>query len=99
MVALYMWCHAKVYGVSAADMTGPVFFQATRLAGLFVRNQLKGDYEECVEFIRWVWGREQYREKKRKEEKKEHANRIGWRLQFSPTLVVDYRLDKARKQP
>ncbi len=97
IVALYAWCHEKVYGVPAKELTGYAYTQALLAAKRQVLKEFEGSLQAAVAFIRWTWQREAWRERKRREEGSRDSFRISWRYQFGPALVTDYRLDKARK--
>lgn len=96
LVALYGWMHRAVYGVEAAELDGKAFAQATAMAGRFIEREFAGKPAAAVEFIGWVWKREAEREKFRRENGRE-GGRIGWRLQFGPHMLTDYRLSLARR--
>lgn len=99
LVALYEWCHEQVYGVLPAELAqGETWKHATFAASKLVATEFRGDIKATVEFIRWTWRRERWREGKRREGTSESVGRIGWRLQFVQRhLVTDYRIDLARR--
>lgn len=96
LVALYAWLHAQVYGVENAELDGRQWALAAQAAGRMVANHFADDYGSAVVFLRWAWKREQGREQWRRENHKD-GGRIGWRLQFSGSIVTDYRVDSARR--
>jgi hypothetical protein len=96
LVALYAWCHEKVYTVAPSELAGLTWMAATSAAAKLVRDEFNGNVEEAVEYVRWTWRREAGREKWRVENDRP-GSRIGWRLQFQQRLLVtDYRIDAAR---
>jgi hypothetical protein len=99
LVALYQLLHATVYEVEASELSVPQeFAAAASAAGRLLRDQFRDDAAEVVSFMRWVWKREEWAEKRRRE-KGEGGRRIGWRLQFGVQLLTDWRLDVARRSP
>ena len=96
LLALYKWCHAQVYAIEASDVVGQEFGIAAQVAKAFASREFANDYNETVVFIRWTWKREQEREKWRRENGKQ-GGRLSWRVQFSNTLLIDYRLYLARE--
>lgn len=104
LVALYAALHSEVYGVFPAELQGKTWVHACAAAKRLVAEQFGGDYAAATEFLRWVWQREQGREKWRREnlgKKGGSANasgRIGWALQFArQALVTDYRTAQNRE--
>lgn len=94
MVALYIVCHERVYGVRPMEaMTGDAFPAASLAAKQMHVGAFKADVLEMVEFIRWTWDREKARDRARRE-----TRRIGWRLQFDLGLFTDYKADQMRKR-
>jgi hypothetical protein len=94
-VALYIVFHEKVYGVFPAEMNPATRFLAVMQAALLLKSQFNGDPLAMATFMTWVWTRETGREKWRKEHKRSGAT-LGWRLQFGPTLVTQWRVDHNR---
>jgi hypothetical protein len=96
LVALYEQCHADVYGVTPAELV-PDWKIVMQAIERLVTNEFKGDYESVVDFIRWTWQREQWRQKNRPESAQ--VFRVGWRLQFVYLgMVTDYRTFLVRGQ-
>lgn len=89
-VALYCLLHRHVYGVVPEEVRDG-YRLAVGAANRMLRNEFNGDQHAMVEFVRWVWQREQRRAKQR-----EHDYRMGWRLQFGRPLLTDYRVARAR---
>lgn len=88
LVALYVQLHAHVYGVQPTELRGKTWTAACLMASRLLEREFTGDTARFVAFIAWTW----------KCERKAHARgnpdrrRLGWRLQFSPALVTDYRV-------
>lgn len=91
-VGLYSLFHNHVYGVVPGELTGKAWTAACLMAARILDREFAGDLNRFVSFIAWTWRRE----------KRAHARatgdrrRMGWRLQFSPSLVTDYRVELAR---
>ena len=102
LVALYEWCHEQVYGVRPLEMEqGDNWKMAVFAAARLVKHEFRDDMAATVEFVRWTWRRERWREGKRRETNQAigSVGRIGWRLQFVQRhLVTDYRIDLARSR-
>jgi hypothetical protein len=98
LVGLYAHLHAGVYGVHATELDAQGWAFAAAAAKRMTDRQFGGEIERAVEFLRWVWRREEDREKWRRSNGRE-GGRIGWRLQFCASgLVDDYRVDQARRK-
>lgn len=97
LVALYLHLHLKVYGVEATDCGPGERLAAAGRAASLIAQDFEASGAAAVEFLRWTWSREQGREKWRRENGR-GGQRITWRLQFSSALVVDYKIDRARKK-
>jgi hypothetical protein len=96
-VALFAWCHAQVYGVPPGDLDGEGWTHAVFAAARMLKTQFNGDVLAFVAFLRWSWTRERSRETWRR------ANggggfRMTWRIQFSGTMMTDYRVDLLRQR-
>jgi len=97
LVALYVWCHTQVYGIEPAELgDGSEWFYAERHAAKCLVDQFAGDMAECVTFVRWVWAREDSREKWRRDNNNS-GSRISWQWMFNARLWTEYRLDLARR--
>lgn len=98
LVLLWAKCHESVYGVAPdAEMTAVMWRMAAMHAAKLTVQEFGGDVLEAIEFVRWTWLRERYREAMAKRSGQPRVSRIGWRLQFAQRyLVTDYRVDKAR---
>lgn len=98
LVALWARCHERVYGAAPAELTPDAWLYAASAAGKLVRDEFRGDVSAAVEFLRWTWSREKYREERAKREAVDRVSRIGWRLQFAQRyLLTDYRVSLARR--
>lgn len=94
-VAVYETQHEEVYGVPPS-MTGRERKLAVFAAARLLSREFRDDLGEMANFLRWTWLREREREAYRRTNKIE-GQVIGWRLQFSPKLFVDYSIQKARR--
>lgn len=97
LVALYLVCHARVYGVKPVELNAD-FFAASMMARKQLTVAFDGDIHKAVEFLRWTWDKERRKEKWMTEQGFD-GKRIGWRLQFGheSRLLTDYRHAMARK--
>lgn len=90
LLGLYAYLHETVYKVTpdelALDWKGALSCAKKVLEQTFDNNG-----EEVVEFIRWVWMKENRKVSKLKEGVE---FRISWRYQFSQKLITDYRVYK-----
>lgn len=91
LVALYEQLHRHVYGVPASELRGKVITAARLMAARLLEREFGGDVERMVSFIAWSWKREKRAHARGGEDRR----RMGWRLQFSPSLVTDYRVHLA----
>lgn len=100
LVALYEWCHEQVYGVRPLELDNrEVWKHATFAAAKLIKEEFRGDAKAAIEFVRWTWRREKWRESRRVDGISPSVGRIGWRLQFAHRhFVTDYRIDLARGQ-
>lgn len=96
-VGLYSLLHERVYGVRPDELDSPAFFAAVAAAERAIRTL--GIPDKVFEFVRWTWRREEAREQKRRDQSDGNAFRIGWRLQFSPSMVTDFRVAQERARP
>ncbi len=94
-VALYADLHYRIYGVQAVDLGAKQRLYAAKMAGDLLRKEFGGDAAAMSRFVAWTWTREKERERWRRENGRA-GNRIDWRLQFGPRLLVDWRLDEKR---
>jgi hypothetical protein len=97
LVALYAYCHEKVYGVPPGELVGYNYSQALLACKRLVTKECDGSLDEAIKFVQWTWSRERWVEGKRREQADRSGFRIGWKYQFGSKLFTDYRLDKARK--
>ena len=97
LVALWEYMHELVYGVAPADLLAPAdWLRAAATANRFLDDAFAGDANALVDFMRWTWRREEGREQWRRENGKS-GGRIGYRLQFSGSILSDFRVDHARQ--
>lgn len=97
-VALYVWCHTKIYGVAPAELEGFEWWAATRAAETLLEKEFGNDPYSLVDFMKWCWREESRREKWRKEHKTE-GGRLTWQAQFRPAgRMTEYRIQKMRSQ-
>ncbi len=94
-VALYAHLHEGVYGCAPADLDPRTRLAATNMARRMLDREFDEDPAALAEFMRWCWKREAANEKWRRENARD-GRRISWRLQFSSSLLTDYRVDLAR---
>lgn len=96
LVGLYCHCHDLVYGVAPLELEPAQAFQAAqRSAATMLRDQFGGDADAAVDFVRWAWEREQAAVRR---DTNPSRRRLGWRLQFSLSLLTDYQVAMARRQ-
>ncbi len=98
LVALYWLCHEKVYGVVPVEIDKTTAWETVmKVAGGMVKRHFDDDMERAITFMRWVWTREQEREKWRRDNGRD-GQRINWRNQFSQDfLITDWRAAAMRK--
>lgn len=96
-VALFVWLHGEVYGVSPVEEMRTQWRGACSAARKLFADVFDNDPNLMLAFVRWVWNREAGFEAWRRQNQS-HGKRITWRLMFvSRTLVTDYQIDVARK--
>lgn len=96
LVALYYLCHSEVYGAEPSELVGETWRAACLAAGRLSKSEFNGNSADVVEFIRWVWRREKWREDRRQDGASRW--RVTWRQQFvRRDLLADYRTDLARR--
>lgn len=99
LLALYAFCHTKVYGVEAGELLAAnTCFLAVKGAKKCLDEDFSGDVARAVGFIRWAWRREEERMRWREANERETTSRIGWRLQFSKQFSTDYRFWLAQQK-
>jgi hypothetical protein len=95
LVALYYLCHSEIYGSEPIELVGSNWNQACISVGKMIKQDFGGNSIGVVEFVRWVWRREQWRETHRSGDKPRW--RITWQQQFAKrNLLSDYRAEMAR---
>lgn len=97
-VGLFALCHEIVYGIEPIELaTKTELMKATRVAKKCLSNFFDDDAEEFVEFIKWVWKRQEGKEAWALREGK-NLSRLNVFAQFSPQKVSDYRIEIVRSQ-
>lgn len=89
VVALYALLHRAVYGVEPAELRAAEWTLAVMAVRRLVDREFDGSVPKLVELLRWTWRREIRAHARANGSER---RRIGWRLQFSPSLVTDYRV-------
>lgn len=99
LVGLYAVCHELVYGALPEELEEVALFrQASRTAAKLLRESFGGEVDGAVEFLKWVWEREQGRVRwAASQQPPVQRGRLGWRLSFSAAFVTDYRVATAPK--
>ena len=95
IVGLYLWGHEAVYGVSVLEEIVPAYRGAVQAAKTLV-GRVDGSIPDAVEFMRWVWKREESREAWRREHVGS-GKRLSWKAVFSHSIFNDYRADLLRR--
>lgn len=88
LAALHSICHAQVYGVRDEVFETKEFLPALSAAQRLVKDDFGGNVDEAIQFVRWVWRREQQREKARTDNGKGGSFRMGWRLVFGTSAAA-----------
>lgn len=99
LVALYWLCHEHVYGTPPIELDKVgLWNRVCMLAATMVKTHFDGDYDRAIVFMRWVWAKEQGKEKWARENKKE-TRRISWQNQFvHGHLITSWRTAGIRSQ-
>jgi hypothetical protein len=95
MVALYSFMHLEVYGIEPLELDKKAWASGAKHALRCCEKFFGADYGALAEFMRWCWKREIERETWRKANHRD-GGRLGWRYQFSASLVSDYRVHGVR---
>ena len=95
-VALHSILFEAVYGFESAELTPATRMAACGMASCLLKQVFGEDPSKFAAYLRWVWGREEEREKWRRE-KKVGGKMIGWRLVFGRSLLDEYALDVRRR--
>jgi hypothetical protein len=92
LVGLYARLHLMVYDVLPFELEGDAFMGAVSAARKMLSVEFDGDVLRMLEFMRWVWDRERFREGMRRRKAEDNGFRLGWRLQFANrSLYTDWR--------
>jgi hypothetical protein len=95
LVALFCWAHEAVYGVSCVADTAKLFNGAVSAAKKLIADEFGGSFDDTLEYVRWVWKREQSREKWRRENGGGRV--LTWFQVFKyRNLVMEMRVDSVR---
>jgi hypothetical protein len=95
-VALYAALFRTVYGLDCAEVENTrIRAQAVAAAGQMLRDSFRDDPDAMLLFVRWSWKQECEREDWRRRNKRQGGT-LGWRLQFSPKLLDEYRIGVMR---
>jgi hypothetical protein len=98
LVGLYAMCHRLVYGVPPDELLDKgAFAAASRHAARCLHASFDDDESAIVDFVRWVWEREEGLEKWAAE-RGISRRRVGVMFQFSASLVTEYRVDARRRR-
>ena len=93
LVALWAWCHERVYDVAPTEDLQPAQFSRYCIkAALVLRKSFDGNVEQVTGFMRWTWAREQLRFARRDPF---DYRRLGAGLHFSSALIGDWRVATA----
>lgn len=96
-VALYDLMHTRVYGVVCVELGPRERFGVSMKAKTMLEKQFDGNAAAMAEFLRWTWQREEWREKRRREDCTGGSQRLGPWLQFNGAVLTDYRLEMSRR--
>lgn len=95
-VGLYAVCHEMVYQVPPGELDVTMEFRGAARAALGLLNDVfQGDGAQFAHFVKWSWTREKNRATWAAS-KNFDRKRMGWRMQFSASLVTDYRIEAKR---
>jgi hypothetical protein len=87
ILGLYSMCHKIAYGCSPGELDDKVAFtNATRHVQRMMQDHFGGEASRMVGFVKWVWAREKVRV-----DAGRASTRLGWRLQFSSSILTDYK--------
>ena len=92
LVVFFEFLHHEVYGIAPLEVDSKVRFLAVGAATKLVEKFFGNDFGACASFMIWKWKREESSQKWRRENGRDLGRPIGWRLQFSPVLVTEYRM-------
>ena len=93
-VALYWMLHFHVYKVKPQEVVD-MFSAAVSMAKRMLEREFSSNSAAMVQFMRWVWSKEQKSFARRDVE---NDFRIGWRYQFGSKLLSDYRVYVAKSK-
>ena len=97
LVGLFCWAHREVYGVEVINELRRYYSVAYQGAKRLQADEFAGDFEDTLDFIRWVWARENEAEKWRRKNTG-YGKRLHWRSVFVDRgKVTEWRLAQARQ--
>jgi hypothetical protein len=73
------------------------FAMASKAASSLVHASFDDDFAAAAGFVKWTWERQKSRHNWSLQQGRE-PNRLGWRLQFSPSLVTDWRVATSKRR-
>lgn len=92
LAGLYAFCHELIYGVVPDELQQRgIFHAAAKAAAHLVHTSFDDDFAAAAAFVRWSWEREK-RLRDWAKSKNADRRRLSWRLQFSASLVTDWRV-------
>lgn len=95
LVALFCWAHEAIYGVSCVADVAKLFNGAVSATKKLMADEFDGSFDATLEYVRWVWKREQSREKWRRENGGGRV--LTWFHVFKyRNLVMEMRVDSVR---
>lgn len=96
LVAVYYLCHERVYGVVPAELDQDKSWKlATVAAAQLVRNEFGGSFAAALDYVQWVW----MREDRRAGTRAKTEWRVTWRQVFGRrSLLTDWRVVRARDE-
>ena len=98
LVGLYALCHRLIYGIVPDELQElPTFHAAAKLAKAITHAHFADDFASSAVFVKWCWEREKRKDTWARRNGIDR-NRMSWRLQFSASMVTDWRIDQ-RKGP
>src|SRR3990172_8529604 len=98
LVGLYAICHRMIYGIIPQELCEKALFNiAAKLAAVALHKHFDDDPSAAAAFVKWSWEREKRRDTWAREKMIDRA-RLSWKLQFSATLVTDWRVNAADRR-
>lgn len=88
LVGLYAVLHEQVYGVAPDELADVWLGAVSTCRRVLTHSPFNGDPEKLVDFLRFTWKRERNQVLR---SAGQDRRRLGWRLQFAPSLVTDFK--------